>query len=193
MRRALLGFVLAASVACQPPVTDTDSGVATDSGVPDAGGADAGTADAGTPDAGASDAGPTTDLVATFGTVQAPFDRAQHGLEGDGGLYVEAHFGGDPACPGPTSPTPDRTLIIAGLRWPGDGGAQTYADGVRATLLDFVGNLSPNPFDRAVAVRAVARAVQPGVLVSFTVEATFDGGVVTGGFEAPHCASLDGP
>jgi hypothetical protein len=131
--------------------------------------------------------------VAIFGATRAPFDRAQHGLEGDGGLYVEAHFAGDPACPGPSSPTPDRTLIVAGLRWPGDGGPQTYADGVRVTLLDFAGNLSPNPFDRAVTVRAVARSVQPGVLVSFTLEATFDGGVVTGGFEAPHCASLDGP
>jgi len=202
MRRALLSLVLASTLACQPAPADADAGPddagsadagPTDTGQPDAGTTDAGGGDAGEPDAGTTDAGAATDLVITFRGTTASFDRAQHGLEGDGGLYVEAHFGGDPACPGPSSPTPDRTLIIAGLRWPGDGGAQTYADGVRVTLLDFRGNLSPNPFDRAVAVRAVPRLVVPGVQVSFTLDATFDGGVVRGAFDAPHCASLDGP
>jgi hypothetical protein len=131
--------------------------------------------------------------MAMFGGASAGFDRAQHGVEPGGGLYVEAHFGGDPACPGPMSPTPDRTLIIAGLRAPPDGGALTEADGLRVTLLDFVGNLSPHPFDRAITARARPRYAAPGVLVSFLLDATFDGGVVNGGFAAPHCASLDGP
>lgn len=214
MRRHL-GLVLFAAtlLACQPASSDMDAGLpdaggidggnddagSMDAGLPDAGDVDAGS-DAGTPDAGDSDAGSActgacavTDLVAMFGGASAGFGRAQHGVEPDGGLYVEAHFGGDPACPGPTSPTPDRTLIIAGLRAPPDGGTLTEADGLRVTLLDFVGNLSPNPFDRAVTARARPRYAAPGVLVSFLLDATFDGGMVNGGFAAPHCASLDGP
>lgn len=205
MRRHLgLVFLAGALFACQPATTDTDGGLAdaggTDAGVPDAGAMDAGLVDdAGAPDAGDTDAGActgacaSTDLSATFHGVTAGFDRAQHGVEPDGGLYVEAYFGGDPACPGPSSPTPDRTLIISGLHAMADGGAQTTADGLRVTLLDFVGNLSSNPLDRAVSAQATLRYAQPGVLVSFTVEASFDGGTVTGGFAAAHCDSLDGP
>lgn len=211
MRRPLgLVFFAAALLACQPASTDTDAGDldagVEDAGLPDAGAVDAGT-DAGTMDAGDVDGGDdagtvdagadctgacaVTDLSITFRGVTAGFDRAQHGVEPDGGLYVEAHFGGDPACPGPSSPTPDRTLIIAGLR--AASGVQTYADGLRVTLLDFAGTLSPNPFDRAVSTQATLRYAAPGVLVSFTLEAAFDGGTVTGGFAAAHCASLDGP
>lgn len=210
-RRLGLALVAAALLACQPASRDSDAGIpdagdvdAGGTGLPDAGeldaGSDAGTPDAGGEDSGVSDAGTgctgacaTTDLVATFGGTSAGFDRAQHGVEPDGGLYVEAHFAGDPACPGPSSPSPDRTLIIAGLHAPPDGGTLTGADGLRVTLLDFVGNLSPNPFDRAVTARATPRYAAPGVLVSFQLFATFDGGVVDGGFAAPHCASLDGP
>lgn len=166
---------------------------ADDAGQPDAGQPDAGEVDAGLVDAGADCTGAcaTTDLSITFHGVTAGFDRAQHGVEPDGGLYVEAYFGGDPACPDPASPTPDRTLIIAGLR--AVSGPQTYADGVRVTLLDFVGNLSSSPFDRAVSAQATLRYSAPGTLVSFTLDASFDGGTVTGGVAAAHCASLDGP
>jgi len=214
MRRHL-GLVLFAAtlLACQPSSTDTDAGRsdaggddagamdagAEDAGLPDAGDVDAGS-DAGTMDAGDADAGAgctgacaVTDLSITFHGVTAGFDRAQHGVEPDGGLYVEAYFGGDPACPGPSSPTPDRTLVIAGLHAMPDGGAQTMADGLRVTFLDFAGTLSSSPFDRAVAAQATVRASAPGALVSFTLDAAFDGGTVTGGFAAAHCASLDGP
>lgn len=129
----------------------------------------------------------------TLGNRQGSFDRAQHGVEANGALYVEAHFGGDPACPTQSSPTPDRTLIIAGLRAVPDGGSLTFADGVRVTLLDFTGALTSEPLLRAVAVRATPVEVAPGTRVSFTLEATFDGGVLTGRFSAPHCTSLDGP
>lgn len=213
MRRPLgLVFFAAALLACQPASTDTDAGNL-DAGVEDAGLPDAGTVDAGTDagtmdagdvdggdDAGAMDAGAdctgacaVTDLSITFHGVTAGFDRAQHGVEPDGGLYVEAYFGGDPACPGPSSPTPDRTLVIAGLHAMPDGGVQTMADGLRVTFLDFAGTLSSSPFDRAVAAQATVRASAPGALVSFTLDAAFDGGAVTGGFAAAHCASLDGP
>jgi hypothetical protein len=171
-------------LACGTSTTPVDAGnVAADAGV-----------DAGLPpDAGCTGACTVTDLGVTFQGHTGGFTRAQHGLEGDAGLYIEAYFGGDPACPDANSPTPDRTLIISGLLAAGDGGAQTEADGVHVTLLDFTGALSSHPFDRATRVRATPRFLAPGELVSFTLEASFDGGTVSGGFAAPHCASLDGP
>lgn len=164
-----------------------------DSGVDAGPGADAG-ADAGVDagfDAGV-DAG-FAGLWLTLGSAQGGFDRAQHGLEPDGGLYVEAYFGGDPGCPTQSSPTPDRTLIIAGLHLVPDGGSLTQLDGVRVTLLDFTGALTSAPVERATSILATPREVTPGVRVSFTVEATFDTGTLRGTFSALHCASLDGP
>jgi hypothetical protein len=153
--------------------------------------------DAGTPvDAGVVDAGTTTTtttLTMSVGNKTGPFTRAQHGLEPAGGLYVEAHFGGAPACPTQTSPTPDRTLIISGLQPLTDGGVMTEADGVRVTLLDFTGALTTLPALKATTVRATAREMNPGVRVAFALEATFDGGTLTGTFSAEHCTSLDGP
>ena len=131
--------------------------------------------------------------MVTLGTRSGAFDRAQHGLQPDGGLYIEAYFGGDPACPTQTSPTPDRTLIIAGLHAMPDGGAISYADGLRVTLLDFNGALTTLPFVRATSARAAPLSVTPGTLVVFAIEATFDGGTLQGRFSAAHCASLDGP
>lgn len=167
-----------------------------DAGGLDAGGSDAGGLDAGPVDAGSHDAGcaadcATTDLLVRFGARTATFERAQHGVEADGRLYVEAHAGGDPACPTMTSPTPLRTLVIAGLRVLPDGGASTFADGLRVTLLDFGGAVTTAPLERAHDARATARWVEPGRLVSFQLSATFDGGTLSGGFSAPHCASLD--
>lgn len=171
------------SIACQPAPVEVDAG------------ADAGTLDAGVPDAGLPDAGQSasTLLTATLGTRTATFTRAQHGLEPTGLLYVEAHFGGDPACPTQNSPTPDRTLVISGLNPMHDGGVQSYADGVRVTLLDFTGALTQAPFVRAASVRATPGAVNAGTEVTFALEAGFDGGTLSGSFTAPHCASLDGP
>ncbi len=188
-------FVLSSSLvffSCQPPESTppVDAGVVADAGLPDAGLVEAGLPDAGPPDAGS---GPATNLVMTLGARTGTFTRAQHGLEPTGGLYVEAHFGGDLACPTQTSPTPDRTLIIAGLQPLLDGGVQTEADGLRVSLLDFTGALTNAPIVRSVSARATAHTMIPGTLVSFTLEAAFDGGTLSGAFAAPHCASLDGP
>ncbi|MEI8259294.1 MAG: hypothetical protein WCJ30_26800, partial [Deltaproteobacteria bacterium] len=155
-----------------------------------ASGGDAG-ADGGIP--GCAGACAVTDLVATFGAHTGAFERAQHGTSGVDGIYVEAHAGGNPACPSTTSPTPDRTLVISGLRPGTIGVAQTEADGVTASLLDFVGTLISTPVARATAVRVTPRYVDRGAFVSFGVEATFASGTVRGGFFAPHCASLDAP
>ncbi len=151
---------------------------------------DAGVVDAGV-DAGCSGACATTDLLIRFGNRMASFERAQHGRQTDGRVYVEAHAGGDSACPSMTSPTPLRTLAIANLRVLPDGGAVTFADGLRVSLFDFNGAVTAAPLERAVDARAVARWLEPGVLVSFQLTATFDGGTLTGGFVAEHCTSLD--
>ncbi len=190
------GLQGAACVACTPGQTCRLGACAALPGLD--GGADGGSpSDAGGTDAGPSDAGcggacAVTALQLVLRGQQGAFDRAQHGVEGADGLYVEAHFGGDPACPTASSPTPARTLVIAGLRV-GDGGVRTEADGLRVTLLDFQGSVSSLPFERATSARATPRFVDRGGLVSFTLEATFDGGTLQGGFAAPHCASLDGP
>jgi hypothetical protein len=160
--------------------------------------ADAGVVDAGPRDASVtSDAGTcagpcaTTTLTGAFGAARAGFDRAQHGRSGVDGVYIEAHFGGSPACPSMTSPTPDRTLVLAGVRATADGRPQTFADGVRATLLDFRGVLTSAPLVRATAVTVTPRFVDRGVAVSYDVTATFAGGTITGGIFAPHCPSMD--
>lgn len=155
----------------------------------DAGASAGGTA--GVVDAGCTGPCATTDLLVRFGSRSASFERAQHGRQLDGRAYVEAHSGGDAACPSMNSPTPLRTLAIANLRVLPDGGAVTFADGLRVSLFDFGGAVTAAPLERAVDARAVARWLEPGVLVSFELTATFDGGTLTGGFVAPHCTSLD--
>lgn len=149
--------------------------------------------DAGTSDdagvAGCTGACASTTLAATFGPRRGDFERAQHGLAGANGVRIEAHFGGDPACPTEQSPTPSRTLILVGLTT--DVRVQTEADGLRATLLDFQGTLTSAPAARATAVRLTPRHVEAGVAVSYTLEATFPEGTITGGLFAPHCTSLD--
>lgn len=159
-----------------------------DGGVMEAGApADASvTTDAGT----CSGACATTMLTATFGMNSGPFDRAQHGVEPAGNVYIEAHFGGSPMCPTMTSPTPDRTLVIANVQ--PTMAEQTYATGVRATMLDFRSTFTSTLPLRATDVRITPRFVAPGVAVSYTFTATFPGGTISGSFFAPHCDSLDG-
>lgn len=194
MRLALVTAACAAVFACTPPVPCANALCdVTDAGEsPADAGTDAGTSDAGAADAGPGDAG--TLLNVSVGANRGVMDRAQHGLEQDGGvLYVEAHFGGDPACPTMTSPTPSRTLIIAGLRPLPAGSTLAYDAGLRVTLLDFQGTLTTAPLVRAVDARAVSLGGTAGTLVRFSLEATFADGGVSGTFAAEHCASLDGP
>lgn len=137
------------------------------------------------------DAGATISLTARFGANTGAFDRAQHGVEGADRVYIEAHFGGDPACPSMTSPTPQRTFVLSGVR-AGVSAVQTEASGVTASLLDFRGDLVSAPLVRASAVRVTPRSIDRGTSVSLDVTATFAGGTIEGSFVAPHCASLDG-
>jgi hypothetical protein len=143
-------------------------------------------------DPSARDAGAaTTSLTAVFGGRRASFERAQHGNASPGTLLVEAHSGGDPACPTMTSPTPRRTLSIRGVRATADPAPQTEADGVAAVLFDFGGDLTSAPLLRATAVRVTPRAYLQDGSVSLSVSVTFAEGTVTGDLVAPHCASLD--
>lgn len=191
---AFATVVLLSSCAAAPPCDGADCGLV-DAGLdagttPSDAGADAGV-DAGVPDAGCDTC---TLLNVTVGANRGVMDRAQHGLEQDGGaLYIEAHFGGDLACPTMSSPTPSRTLIIAGLRPLPVGQALGFDAGLRVTLLDFDGALTTAPLVRAVDARAVSLGGTPGSLVRFSLEATFADGSVSGTFAAGHCASLDGP
>lgn len=133
----------------------------------------------------------TTALTARFGSRRRDFERAQYGRDGDGRILVEAHSGGDPACPTMTSPTPRRTLALRGVRAMADAIPQTQADGVTAVLFDFGGDLTSAPLLRATAVRVVPRGYAAGGYLSLEVTATFPEGTITGGLFAPHCASLD--
>lgn len=192
-RFVLLSFLLV--VAC-------DGGDAPDSGALDAGRSDAGAGDAGaTTDSGAGlpadcdgDCA-TLALSATFGDVTEPFTRAQLGLDREGGrvvaLRVEAHDGGDPACPTMDSPSPDRTLIIT-FDVPEDGAARAPT---AVSLLDFAGTLTSAPIARATEATLTPRAVrlEGEPHVAFDLSATFEGGTIEGAVYATHCPSLDGP
>ncbi|MDB4932345.1 MAG: hypothetical protein JWM10_4829 [Myxococcaceae bacterium] len=132
-----------------------------------------------------------TALAATFGARRAGFERAQHGVLSDGRLIVEAHSGGDPACPTMSSPTPRRTLALRNLRATAEATPQTQADGLTAILFDFGGDLTSAPLVRASAVRVVPSSYLANGSVSFEVTATFPEGTITGTVVAPHCDSLD--
>ena len=140
-------------------------------------------------------------LSVTLGGVSRPLTRAQLGLshvEGRVvGCYVEAHAGGDPGCPSPSSPTPDRTLIIAGIPLVASGGVVTELDGVQVSLLDFVGDqlagAAPEQFT-SVTLRVAQVITSPpdAAYLEAELTATSARGNVSGHFVARRCASLDG-
>jgi len=137
--------------------------------------------------------------------VAYPLERAQFGLtkitEGHE-IYVEAHFGGDPACPTESSPSPDRTLIITGLLAEDPSGTVvTEATHARANLLDFEGAITTEPILKGTTVTLTSlesnacpdcAAGDPSRFVGFVIDATLsDGTKVTGTVRATHCGSLD--
>lgn len=157
--------------------------------------------DASPSEAGAGDAGGST-VTATFGANTRAFDRGQFGFEAvdtmaGRGVHVEMYGGGDPACPTMTSRTPDRTLVLSGVRVPAARSPLTEADGLVLSLLDFQGDLSMSPAPvRATAVRVTVReaALEPAdsARLVLDVEGDFPGGAtVRGSVTATHCNSLD--
>lgn len=176
-------------------------------------------ADASAPelDAGiASDAGSacpeacrTVSLVATFGAKARAFDRMQFGYSeaasttsGLREFYFEAYAGGTAACATQDAPTPEMTLVLAGLIAAAEPGvARTYDDGLRGSLLDFSGELVSAPVAKATTLRVTPR--DPALCVAcdggnepprvFDLELGFEGGTIEGSAFTTHCASLDAP
>ena len=150
----------------------------------------------------------TPSLKAVFGGANEPFERAVYGLEkdaqGNWRIYIEALNGGFSGCPQQNSPTPDRTLIIAGLPLPVAPTTVSAAGGVTVSLLDFQGTLVATPFAKALSasVTYVAADVcttcygqtppsHAAGFVALDLSATFADGVVSGHLYAEHCDSLD--
>lgn len=173
MRPAILAVVIGCS-SSSPPATANDAAVV---------------------DTATDTAPAPQSLSAKFGVTE-PFERSAFGLTSPGKslsktweLHVEAVHGGGPGCPTMTSATPDRSLVIANL--PKDfTTTRTFADGVRATLLDFKGTLTKEPILRATAVTATPGSVSD-TAVSFELDATFPGGTIAGHVYATHCDSMD--
>lgn len=197
--------LLAALVACSdapPAAPDPDASSSS-------GGLDGGSPARDAASDAASDAGPPGDVcegacrdmtvvLSQDGGTRA-FDRAQFGTEprdgGASGFYVELHAGGSPACPSQTSPTPDRTFVLAQIPAMTPGATASDADGVKGSLLDFASSTAP-PVEKAsktvVTLVALDPSPQPAWL-AMDVESTLPTGTVKGHLYATFCQSLSLP
>lgn len=216
-RFVFLAWILGASAvaACSTSNGDapsSSSGTASSSGTTSSsssasstssssGGADA-EADAADANVACEGACKITALTATFNGKSATLDRAQHGFsKTDVGetFHVEAHKGGDPACPMMNSPTPNHTLIVTSIpKTAAPGTVLTEANNVRATFLDFTNTLLPStgePIARATSVKVTVVAVDtasPPKFVAFDLDATYpNAGSVKGHVYTQYCTSLD--
>jgi hypothetical protein len=138
-------------------------------------------------------------LTTTINTVARELDRSQWGttqIDGGTGIYLEAHKGGDPACPTSSSPTPDYTLIVSNVPRGASGTKYTMTDGVRVAYFDFKGDQvtdgGGNPIVRATSASVTIVALDPAPQGSVEVEvdATFPSGTVKGRAFATFCQSL---
>lgn len=212
-------------VACSPdpetePTVDSGSDASSDTAADaadaepnDARANDAAPVDAG--DAGVDlppgDTGPNTnvDITATVAETTEGFERAFYGIttpeqsaSGEWELHVEVYAGGAPGCPQMDSPTPDRTLVIGGLKFPEVPTEQREEDGVAIALLDFQGTLTDQPTMSATGeivyfqrweLCTDCQGDDPDGYLSFDVDALLEGGNVRGHVYATHCASLNSP
>ena len=135
-----------------------------------------------------------TSVDVTLATVARALVRAQFGRsKSDAGdtLYIEAHEGGDPACPTETSPTPKRTLIMSNVPIAAVGSVFTKQDGIAITLLDFTGDqLGTKPATTATALTVTIVSIAADTSVEPEGEATLLEGTATGHVYATYCASL---
>lgn len=170
--------------------------------------ADAGSGDtgAGSDAASATDGGATTctgactktTLTATFGSASGGFSRSQFGIDKKSGkLHIEAFEGGSAECPTDKSPDTDRTLVLEDVPVPSSSEALTDADGLRAALFDFKGDLlTANVLAKATSVKLTPVATQKSndvvTAIAFDLELTFpQSGKLVGHLYAEHCASMD--
>jgi hypothetical protein len=161
--------------------------------------ADAGT-DAKAPADGATGLPSTCDascqklvLAVLVGPKTDTFARAQFGFNADGTLQVEAHKGGDAACPTQSSPTPDFTAVIANVPFPTS--AAPVSSGVTVSFLDFKGDLTDKPVLKAKTVTltpvAAPADAKGATFIAFDISAVLDNGQVDGHVYATHCPSMD--
>jgi len=194
-----LGVVLASlAFAGAAACGSSSNGIATisDAGAMDSGVSTTRAEDSGNPNS--EDSGSTeTSLVATFDGKSKTLTRAQYGTtKTDAGktiIHLEAHEGGDPACPTQSSPTPDRTLVVENVLDPADHSTQGTADGVRAALFDFEGSLLGGT-DVLAKATSVKLELDGPAAPEFGMKVTMvfpQGGKLEGHLYATHCASMD--
>lgn len=153
----------------------------------------------------------TTTLAVSKGSLSKPIERAQYGLvppaassTGDWAIRFELHAGGEAACPTQSSPTPDRTIVIAGV--PHDATKLSLSDGMSVSLFDFDASFTSEPLVRATSatIEVGARSLctecfEPktsGPLpryVAFDLAAAFGDVHLEGHGFAEHCDTLDDP
>lgn len=137
---------------------------------------------------------PTTSTELVFRNVARTLARAQfgidHGPDGDT-FHIETHEGGDPKCPDSTTPSPNRTMIVKGVKQVAAGTKLTEADGVSASFLDFTGDqINDLPFVKATAITVTVVAITDAS-IELEVEATFGTeGTAKGRIAAAFCQSL---
>ncbi|QDG52277.1 hypothetical protein FIV42_16485 [Persicimonas caeni] len=212
---ATLALLLATTVACDDDSTDNTADADADVAL-----ADTNSHDTNSHDTNSTDGLPATcegacrehALTVAFGDTTGPIERAVYGLtapevadSGEWEVYIEAIEGGFDGCPQQDSPTPDWSLIVTGLVAPiGEGTLTKADDGVAVTFLDYDGRfLGQEPFARAtsasltpVAANVDTSLVAAGTrdedgVVALDVQASFDGGELSGRLVATHCASMD--
>ncbi len=137
----------------------------------------------------------TTAADVVFRGVTRTLARAQfgldHGVDGDT-FHIESHEGGDAKCPDATSASPNRTMIISGVKQVAVGTKLTEADGVTAAFIDFAGDqISDLPFVEATAIMVTVVAINDATGIELEVEATFGTeGTAKGRIAATFCESL---
>ncbi len=125
-----------------------------------------------------------------IGGMKRSFDQMKFGFDSPDVMRLEVQGGGTLGCPEETSPTPDRSLIVAGV---GVGKTTTEADGAKATLLEFKGDLTKDPATKATKV-TVAPKVDCCVAkdqIAYSIDASSATMKVTGLMVGEHCTSLD--
>lgn len=136
-----------------------------------------------------------TTLTVTLGANTGTFDRVQFGFTGSTELHLEAHRGGDSACPQERSPSPDFTLVLDVPRT-GTSAPITRDDGLSVGFLDFSGAIDPElpPAKVIVATLTPVAWTRAGddPVYAFDLRAEFaQGAVIDGHGFARHCDSLD--
>jgi len=204
---AAIALAVAAVVACGDSGSSSSPSGASSSTSSSSGGAtsssgstdDSGTEEDATTNADALAPTGKTSVAAKIGNVTRTLSRAQFGTETDDAgkprAHVEAHLGGDPACPS-TDPDaastaqPDYTLVVGEVPRGNAGDVFTKADGVSAAYFDFKGDqLTGAPLTKASAV-TVTIVKSDATTFEIEIDATFAEGTAKGRIAASYCQSL---